>query len=71
MLRPRLDILPAPQQRLWAELDTTPEPFALYGGTALALRLGHRFSVDFDFFAPNRFKPAELRSRVPFLAGGQ
>lgn len=24
--------------------------FALYGGTAIALRLGHRTSVDFDFF---------------------
>jgi hypothetical protein len=70
MLTPRLDILPAAQQRLWAELDTTPEPFALYGGTALALRLGHRFSVDFDFFAAGSFKPSELRARVPYLAGG-
>jgi Nucleotidyl transferase AbiEii toxin, Type IV TA system len=71
MLIPRLDILPNPQQRLWAELDTTPEQFALYGGTALALRLGHRFSVDFDFFGSTTFNPAELRARVPYLAGGQ
>ncbi len=71
MLTPRLDILPTPQQRLWAELNTTPERFTLYGGTALALRLGHRFSVDFDFFGSADFKPAELRARVPYLAGGK
>jgi hypothetical protein len=71
MLTPWLDILQAPQQRLWAELNTTPEQFTLYGGTALALRLGHRFSVDFDFFGSADFKPAELRARVPYLAGAQ
>jgi hypothetical protein len=25
--------------------------FVLYGGAAIALRLGHRQSVDFDFFS--------------------
>lgn len=29
------------------------EGFYLAGGTALALQLGHRVSVDFDFFSPN------------------
>jgi len=48
---PNLSILPPPQLRLWSELDATPEAFTLYGGTALALRLGHRTSVDFDFFS--------------------
>jgi hypothetical protein len=71
MLTPQLDILPAGQRRLWTELNTTPEEFALYGGTALALRLGHRVSVDFDFFASMEFKPADLRARIPYLAGGQ
>jgi Nucleotidyl transferase AbiEii toxin, Type IV TA system len=71
MITPRLDILPPPQQRLWVELGATPEAFALYGGTALALRLGHRFSVDFDFLAHSRFKTTELRARVPYLSGGQ
>ena len=47
--QPRLDILPASQRTLWPELDATPDHFTLYGGTALALRLGHRQSVDFDF----------------------
>jgi hypothetical protein len=34
-----------------AEPDATPDHFTLYEGTALALRLGHRQSVDFDFFS--------------------
>jgi len=47
---PRLDILPPSQRRLWDELSAVPEEFVLYGGTAIALHLGHRESVDFDFF---------------------
>ena len=47
---PRLDSLPPPQRRLWDELGTLPAEFVLYGGTAIALRLGHRQSEAFDFF---------------------
>ena len=39
---PRLDILPPPQRLLWDELSAVPHEFTLYGGTALALHLGHR-----------------------------
>jgi len=39
-----LQILPPAQRRLWDELRHTPREFVLYGGTALALRLGHRHS---------------------------
>jgi hypothetical protein len=49
-MKPRLDILPAEQQRLWPELSQVPEHFVLYGGTAVALRLAGRQSIDFDFF---------------------
>ncbi|MDF1482816.1 nucleotidyl transferase AbiEii/AbiGii toxin family protein [Extensimonas sp. H3M7-6] len=34
--------------------------FALYGGTAIALRLGHRQSVDFDFFQPRHWPCSTL-----------
>jgi hypothetical protein len=64
---PRLDILPPAQQRLWPELAQTPGHFTLYGGTAIALRLGHRQSVDFDFFSPHRFEPHTLIESVPYL----
>src|SRR5215471_21868070 len=65
---PRLDILPLPQRTLWRELDATPDHFTLYGGTALALRLGHRQSLDFDFFSRESFDPAALAREIPYLA---
>ena len=64
---PNLSTLPPPQRKLWPELGTTPEAFTLYGGTALALRLGHRTSVDFDFFSNAPFDPERLASTVPYL----
>ncbi|MBS1183033.1 MAG: hypothetical protein H6Q99_2913 [Proteobacteria bacterium] len=70
MFKPRLDSLPEPQQRLWPELAATPRAFTLYEGTAIALRLGHRFSVDFDFFSTTPFAPAELNDALPYLTGG-
>ena len=49
-LIPNLSTLPPAQRALQPERDATPHTFMLYGGTALALRLSHRTSVDFDFF---------------------
>jgi len=69
--RPRLDILPPAQRALWSELNATPEHFTLYGGTALALRLGHRQSVDFDFFSRIAFDPAALARETPYLVGAE
>lgn len=69
IFKPRLDVLPPAQQRLWPELSETPEEFTLYGGTAIALRLGHRPSVDFDFFASDPFVPSALLQKVPYLKG--
>ena len=61
---PRLDILPPAQRRLWPELRPALDlGFVLYGGTAIALRLGHRPSVDFDFFCE---KPLD-RDRIQFV----
>ncbi len=65
---PRLDILPAPQLRLWDELVSVPREFVLYGGTALALQLGHRQSLDFDFFGDRPLDPTQLLQAVDFLA---
>src|SRR5688572_5162412 len=65
---PRLDVLPPEQQALWPELKNVPPDFVLYGGTALALRLGHRISVDFDFFSSEEFRVSELEKSLPFFA---
>jgi hypothetical protein len=67
MSAPKLDILPQAQRRLWQELRDTPRDFVLYGGTALALRLGHRTSEDFDFFSNRPFSPALLRKAIGFM----
>jgi hypothetical protein len=67
---PRVEILPPAQRRLWSELPQVPRGFVLYGGTAVGLWLGHRQSEDFDFFSSDRFVPAELAARLPFLAEG-
>ena len=64
-LRPRLDTLPPPQRELWPALADVPANFVLYGGTGLALRLAHRASVDFDFFASEPLDSERLL-RLPF-----
>lgn len=70
-MKPRLDILPTAQLALWPELRAVPGHFVLYGGTAIALRLAHRQSVDFDFFSSEPFTPHELRASLPCLAGSE
>jgi hypothetical protein len=65
--KPNLDALPGPRRKLWRELSPTPADFVLYGGTALALRLRHRQSEDFDFFSNKPFVAAELREALPYL----
>lgn len=66
--KPHMEILPPAQQRLWPELKPAPElGFVLYGGTALALRLGHRESIDFDFFSENPLDRDAIYKRFPFM----
>jgi hypothetical protein len=71
MFVPNLGTLPQAQQTLWAELGGTPGGFVLYGGTALALRLGHRQSEDFDFFCNKAFDPSTLLDSIPFLKNAE
>ena len=37
-----------------------PPDFVLYGGTGIAVQLGHRVSEDFDFFSSLGFDPEQL-----------
>ena len=68
-LAPRLDALPEAQRRLWPALQPLLAlGFVLYGGTAISLRLGHRQSVDFDFFTDQPLDTRILQSQVPWLA---
>lgn len=66
---PSLDILPHGQRLLWPELSKANElGFVLYGGTAIALRLGHRQSVDFDLFSHSPLNRDAIRRAFPFVA---
>jgi hypothetical protein len=65
---PRLDVLPAAQQEIWKHLSPAPRlSFVLYGGTAIALHLGHRQSVDFDFFRTEPLDKDQLRDTFSFF----
>ena len=66
---PCLQVLPKAQQDIWPRLQPVRQlGFVLYGGTAIALRLGHRQSVDFDFFNERPLDKAGIVEALPFLA---
>ena len=68
MFKPRTSILPRAQQLLWPQLcATVAMGFVLYGGTAIALRLGHRPSVDFDFFSEKPLDRGAIQAAFPFI----
>jgi hypothetical protein len=66
---PHFEILPLLQQFIWPLLAPVRKAgFVLYGGTAVALRLGHRQSVDFDFFIGKPLDKSGLYTILPMLA---
>lgn len=70
--KPCLDILPPAQKRLWPELSNTQNlGFTLYGGTAIALRLGHRDSIDFDFFSEKPLNREAIKAAFPFMENAE
>jgi hypothetical protein len=71
-LDPRTDILPKAQQEIWPLLAPAPRlSFVLYGGTAVALHLGHRTSIDFDFFRSAPLDKKELEASFTFMRDAQ
>jgi Nucleotidyl transferase AbiEii toxin, Type IV TA system len=65
---PHWGALPAAQRELWPHLAPSVKMgLVLYGGTASALRLGHRTSIDFDFFTERPIDPRELESAFDFV----
>lgn len=66
---PKMTILPEAQNLLWPKLQPARSlGFVLYGGTAIALRLGHRLSVDFDFFSDKSLNKEKIKSLFPFVS---
>jgi hypothetical protein len=69
-LEPKLGVLPAAQQQIWSSLASAQTlNFVLYGWTAIALHLGHRASLDFDFFRSEPLDKSQLRSAFSFIDG--
>lgn len=64
----KLEVLKSKQKEIWPGLRVFKD-FYLVGGTALALQIGHRVSVDFDLFSEEPFS-ARLYSKIrrEFLA---
>ena len=71
LLEPKLDILPDTQKELWPQLKDVPQEYVLYGGTAIALRYGHRASVDFDFFSTDQKDIKTMAEELPFIKNNQ
>ena len=68
-----LNILPEEQLRLFETLSSQSfiEDFYLAGGTCLALQIGHRRSVDFDFFIPVDFSTSVIVNKLTEIGSYQ
>lgn len=65
---PKTGILPPAQKEIWPQLAAARElSFVLYGGTAVALHLGHRESLDFDFFSAEPLDKRKLSATFGFM----
>lgn len=69
---PKTDILPPAQREIWPQLAPAPRlSFVLYGGTAVALHLGHRRSLDFDLFSASPLDKNRIAASFAFMADAQ
>jgi len=64
------DILDQKRSEILPLLSNFKDDFYLAGGTALALQLGHRDSIDFDFFSTNSFSTEELFYKIKRIFTG-
>jgi hypothetical protein len=69
---PRTDILPKAQREIWPLLSPASNlSLVLYGGTAVALHLGHRTSLDFDFFRSAPLDKKAVEGSFAFMHNAQ
>jgi hypothetical protein len=69
---PKIEILSKAQKEIWPQLAPAAGlSFVLFGGTAVALRLGHRRSIDFDFFRSKPLDKNELQASFGFMRDAQ
>ena len=58
------EILSEQQVELLPLLGKPSRSFGLVGGTAIALQIGHRRSIDFDLFSFKEFKNRDIQKKV-------
>jgi hypothetical protein len=63
-----LDILNPNQQALFPYLKRFRRTFYLVGGTAIALHIGHRRSIDFDLFRYQKLNKQDIRKKLREIA---
>ncbi len=62
------EILSKEQIELLPLLKMANKNFGLVGGTAVALQIGHRRSIDFDLFSYKEFKNTNIKKQVSQIA---
>lgn len=58
------EILSSEQVNILPDIQDISRDFLLVGGTAIALHLGHRKSIDFDFFSDQEFDMDSLKNKL-------
>lgn len=59
-----LEVLTPEQEKLLSLVKIFKKDFGLAGGTAIALQIGHRKSVDFDLFNLQEFDNSQIRKQI-------
>jgi predicted nucleotidyltransferase component of viral defense system len=57
-------ILSDQQQKIIPLIDSFADDFGLVGGTAIALQVGHRYSIDFDLFTHTKLDHRRIRDAI-------
>jgi hypothetical protein len=71
-LKPKIEFLLEPQKEIWPLLAPAAGlSFVLYEGTAVALHLGHRRSIDIDFFSSTPLDKNKLQASFGFMRDAQ
>jgi len=58
------EIITADQIKLLPLVKSFSKDFGLVGGTAMALHIGHRHSIDFDLFTDKNFSNVLIKRKV-------
>jgi len=58
------EILTQEQAAIWSLLEKFSSKFGLVGGTAIALHIGHRESIDFNLFSMEEFSSQQIRQQI-------